>query len=1181
MACKSLLDLIATNKREEEKQIILFPLSEAAKATDIQYSLDGFFKESNPYDKPQNNFYGKDPLTVGVEWIDTYFDLNLIQPSTFLLNSVDNDDTSIIDMPSIADVSEQFYLDIIKCNFYANRDYEFIDLEPCPPFKEQEKNYLEYVNRLQNNGNIYDVFAIFTGQKSSDTPIGIVGAEALNAHFERNLEFNAVQSVGELLETDPFRFIQTNNLFRVPYNITVPKSFIGKTAALLEKLSGFYFPFNYLPDDVFGLNRKGSLSQDEQTRILLEYTGKGQKEELQRLLVQNMYKPNIIDNNYTVVGNQYVYVGQNAPDPFNEVFNAEYQIDSSIEEVTDKLGTRQNQQLSLRLFHNSQYNIQSIKKNNYNPDLISSLEDFDYIYDIETTKAIWNKITDNKFDPKSLLYKTKKIVNENSDVSGSFIDSTKREFSMREGDGFIKISKGDGITAFADWQSNDDNLDYVVKKGDFFRAWTKDRKYNKLNRAIYHRGLDRGDKRSVLNDNGLVNIAPTYRASKDQFIKRYMFSIENLAWNDNIADLPECEIGQGDLLTGHRGRIMWFPPYDLSFSENSSPNWNEHNFIGRGEPIFSYNNTKRSGTISFTMIVDHPAIVNKIRGERIEIWERYFKGDKSVESYINNFKRRVLNQKEIEELEKVRKYNNSPSKTTNEQVLTPTQKKDIIIEKNATNSDNSTGLKFVNVYFPNNVSALPTLKGGESNNQGYQSKFQVEGLDYTYYKGKKRDLQHEKKTGQIAYPNRTNYEFNNDFFTPEYIKAQFDKVFSELEQKQATTILFSFIGYASQADPVDTSNAVLSENRASVVKKWFDDELNKYKITNNIGDVLIDTSFVVGASDARSPNTGDDVDRDARSAVEARRVEIKYEFDNSSVDTTPSSEQNVNDISASDNLNQNINLLPSSSVSLDNLSPDLIEKLLGISECDMFEYLEVYDPFLHKTISEKIKYFVPGFHSMTPEGFNGRLNFLQQCTRQGQSIGIDGIDNLTNFAFGRPPVCILKIGDFFHTKIIIESLSIDYEKPKWDLNPQGFVAPMIAKINLNINILGGQSISAPINRLQNALSYNFYASMEMFDPRADSIAIIEKNNGESDVQIADGIKLSKIISPEALTERKEKIVNDIKSEYGNVLPVQKINPVTSVLFDNVPSEISSASDIIQLKRALNLPLTQAEKNNIQ
>ena len=123
---------------------------------------------------------------------------------------------------------------------------------------------------------------------------------------------------------------------------------------------------------------------------------------------------------------------------------------------------------------------------------------------------------------------------------------------------------------------------------------------------------------------------------------------------------------------------------------------------------------------------------------------------------------------------------------------------------------------------------------------------------------------------------------------------------------------------------------------------------------------------------------------------------------------------------------------------------------------------------------------------MTPEGLNSRLTFLHQCTRQGPTLEKLGAVNL---AFGRPPICILRIGDFYNTKVIIDNLTIDYEPLVWDLNPEGIgVQPMIANVNLSIKFIGGSSLLGPINKLQNALSFNYYANTHVYDPRADYIA---------------------------------------------------------------------------------------------
>jgi RNA polymerase-binding transcription factor DksA len=128
---------------------------------------------------------------------------------------------------------------------------------------------------------------------------------------------------------------------------------------------------------------------------------------------------------------------------------------------------------------------------------------------------------------------------------------------------------------------------------------------------------------TVLNKNGFVNICPSgdqsvvigtedatnINANVGTRIEKCMFSIENLAWKDVPKFTKENYISKEQ--TGpNGGRIMWFPPYDLSFSENVNVAWNESTFIGRGEKVYTYTNTDRTGTLSFTLLIDHPSIVN-------------------------------------------------------------------------------------------------------------------------------------------------------------------------------------------------------------------------------------------------------------------------------------------------------------------------------------------------------------------------------------------------------------------------------------------------------------------------------------------------------------------------------------------------------------------------------------------
>jgi len=132
--------------------------------------------------------------------------------------------------------------------------------------------------------------------------------------------------------------------------------------------------------------------------------------------------------------------------------------------------------------------------------------------------------------------------------------------------------------------------------------------------------------------------------------------------------------------------------------------------------------------------------------------------------------------------------------------------------------------------------------------------------------------------------------------------------------------------------------------------------------------------------------------------------------------------------------------------------------------------------------------FYPVFHSQTPEDFHRRLTFLQQCTRQGAAIRSDNTTDVygtlraRNSVFGRQPICILRIGDFFYTKVVIESVTIDYADTTWDMNPEGFgMQPMMANITLQMKVIGGQSLSGPIDALQNAVTFNYYANSNFTD----------------------------------------------------------------------------------------------------
>lgn len=157
-------------------------------------------------------------------------------------------------------------------------------------------------------------------------------------------------------------------------------------------------------------------------------------------------------------------------------------------------------------------------------------------------------------------------------------------------------------------------------------------------------------------------------------------------------------------------------------------------------------------------------------------------------------------------------------------------------------------------------------------------------------------------------------------------------------------------------------------------------------------------------------------------------------------------------------------------------------------EYHFFKQIQDTDPMVWDSLMKKIQYFDPAFHSSSPESFNARLTFLQQCTRQGNTIGAS--DSLgksaNNLAFGQAPYCILRLGDFYHQMICIDNINIDYEGPTWDLNTEGIgVQPLLAKVSLSFKFIGGGSMDGAVRRLQNAMTFNYYANTGLYDNRAD------------------------------------------------------------------------------------------------
>jgi len=792
---------------------------------------------------------------------------------------------------------------------------------------------------------------------------------------------------------------------------------------------------------------------------------------------------------------------------------------------------------------------------------------------------------------------------------GNVIDQTSRIF--KEGDSML--SRGSAIK-FVDKYKQETGAEYC-------RVWTKDRSYMNYSDTMKRTANIRKFDDSVMGGDSRpynINIAPISSGNYDAknsfknsfgaknstnifetpngvgtgdgfYAKKYMFSIENLAWRTSNTpgftynDLPFCERGNNG------GRVMWFPPYDLKISENNQARWQDNTFLGRPEPIYTYQDTSRSGQLSFKVVVDHPSILNLLvrelfKGMSEEESENYinafFAGCKELDFYelirrftqldTNDIKliQSLLNQGQDPETIKQYKVtteyptettptntttqgNEADSKPVDEVIIKlkyendrPGPSLDLDTTKNYTELyDDYKGQK--QAYIDELGAALNTLTGlSQTDTQVKTEKSFIFGDANHVITQSDIDAQ---KTKIGDYFDQADVSFNK------YVSS-LNSLISDISGKTAETIRFQILSSCSSVATNDYNERLSLRRSHSVIQDIFDrlsavggkkewqikwpENLNLVNKDNSENDKEIiqqgqpivilkeyntkdfgfehDTKIIVESVNYGETLTGTQPDKDCVNkdfvrvpklkqyspiAFYCRQTAMSLKYNNKSEKKQPDTPTPQPPITKIEENGQVVVNPPTRKPAIDPLKR-IIAKTL--SECFYFKKLEETDPIVFSSLKEKLKYFHPAFHSTTPEGLNARLTFLQQCIRPGDTIPIKGISEESdvrarNTAFGPPPVCVLRIGDFYHSKIVIRDVNISYDdggQILFDLNPEGIgVQPMIASVTLSINFIGGQGLSKPVERLQNALSSNFFANTEMYDER--SIATNETIGGRN------------------------------------------------------------------------------------
>jgi hypothetical protein len=601
---------------------------------------------------------------------------------------------------------------------------------------------------------------------------------------------------------------------------------------------------------------------------------------------------------------------------------------------------------------------------------------------------------------------------------------------------------------------------------------------------------------SVLRSDGFVRITPTHKeGGRFETPQNYMFSIENLAWRDVTTDANNKSLSP-EQKGPNGGRIMWFPPYNLKFSENVNVNWNANTFIGRGEEIYTYTNTVRTGTLDFTLLIDHPSILNKWRGTSSEIDNkeekerdllRFFAGCGNINDAVEPTK--PVKEEEEVKTEELPKVDPKPTYHTKK-------------------------IAYV-VFFPNNFSGYDYLQKGEKIDDAiaelkkYNSKIQSEKCDKNFAS---QNIKEYNKVSDGLNPKDFDIEIKQTLFAGaddideihyfndlEQIGTQItgDKIFGHSSQN-CKILNIEVKGFAS-SHGYAISNKILYNRRRTFMEQLLKSKTKSLYLTkwNRKEGSIINVPDV---GNMQYVNT-----KEAKLARAAYAiVKIQWKEDNKTGDDSLSDDitKTLNGVSFSDYGNRESSGFTKAIAKATNLH--VTKEVLDEEYTYDNEYLyfsEVMgDALVHKHIVDKVRFFDPAFHSITPEGFNARLTFLHQCTRQGPTNAVssgrvkaDGGDNYLTFAgnlaFGRAPYCILRVGDFFHTKICIDSMSITYDNNgvQWDLNPEGAgVQPMYANVSLSFKFLGGQDLVKPIERLQNAVTANYYANASVYSRHADT-----------------------------------------------------------------------------------------------
>lgn len=933
-------------------------------------------------------------------------------------------------------------------NFLESRNF----YTPDNPYQIDNPKVTQAINaisKIVNPTKSFDLTnTVFGRLIGPNTPIAQIGIEQLGKQFAQRVTQNAL--------TAGLPSINFNNLFdgnpntklltkRVDYRITAdPQE--DTVQNIIDRASGtqpIVVPYKMSPPISYTVQNNDS--QDNAT--LLKNTGKGVLHFFYDAMNRNLFKKSdytflstTSSVNFEIVpagGEWFNRIIFPTNDPVNfpnyefaalDYLNAlttDLQ-NASIDPSGFEYGSDSYQRRLGRTSKNQQDTAQNLPNQPRDKDFEITDQAYGFINSNSGTTLIWGydglSTFESKFGARAGMLAYTRALLQARGIQNSSMNQTLKKWYDSDGN---PIYNGSPLTRDNDGTVRTERQFNIIDP------------YNRYSKAIRFDGnqVYNAPQESVINKFVIPKMHPIFnKDNKDNPIdnENMMFSIENLAYQLSVdgylgdslgTKVPKSEVGPV-----HRGRLMWFPPYAIQLSESAIAKYDSTTFIGRGEPIYTYSNSERIARLSFKLIVDYPP---QIKGATQGQASKFFAfGGTIKQSDLGNVDVPAL---EAENNNLTAQLNSiNPNKT---QKLSPPPPGD-----------------YCTIYFPNDVPNSNITDIGGVLAAGYETGVGIDPIDGTVDTG---------LNGKFA---QSVLDFVNNTLNP-------------TDPDVLKLVKLTFTGSATKLYAIKTKqyqyNLDLSTRRNNALYNY---------VQNAFQSAYGKTMEAAGITIAFKPLGSVNGSNAGAFPANMNNAEIKPER-NSKVVLTDSGAVITKPVDlTTDEKNQRQKLQE---------KIDANKKLIAAAnayqaDTTLFR-LKLKDGKMETGFEAVEKrQLSPVFHSQTPEDFHRRLTFLQQCTRQGnstinQNTANSGIATSKNSTFGRPPICILRIGDFFHTKVVIDSIDFDYADSPWDMNPEGMgMQFMIADISMTMRVIGGQSLKAAIDVLQNAESFNYYANSSYY-----------------------------------------------------------------------------------------------------